>query len=108
MWDDDAPTAPAESLCSDIKKVSEQMDAAGEIKKANSDAVRQCLNNAGAYLLFREKARNLSICNRENEEGGAILKYALQLSDRDGININENVYLDSRFLGRLRAATRWE
>ena len=64
MWDDDAPTAPAESLCSDIKKVSEQMDAAGEIKKTNSDAVRQCLNNAGAYLLFREKAGILQIANR--------------------------------------------
>ncbi|KAK8814499.1 hypothetical protein WA538_000318 [Blastocystis sp. DL] len=90
MWDDDAPTAPAESLCSDIKKVSEQMDAAGEIKKANSDAVRQCLNNAGAYLLFREK----------KEEGGAILKYALQLSDRDGININENI-TSSNTLGMM-------
>lgn len=91
MWDDDAPASSAESLCSDIKKVSEQMDAAGEIKKTNSDTVRQCLNNAGAYLLFREKAGVLDIRNRQKEEGGAILKYALQLSDRDGININESV-----------------
>lgn len=81
MWDDEAPKEDAVSLCKEIKLIAEQMDTANEISKDNSDSVRQMLNNSGAYLLFQNN----------KEEGGAVLKYALQLSDKLGIDINQNI-----------------
>lgn len=53
MWDDEAPKDDAVSICKEIKRVAEEMDAANEISKDNSDSVRQMLNNSGAYLLFQ-------------------------------------------------------
>ena len=57
------------------------METKKEITDANETVVRQTLNNAGAFDLFKEKI----------EDGGAILKYALKLSDNRGIQINANV-----------------
>ena len=52
-----------------------------ELGDGTIDKVRQALNIAGGYYLFKEKV----------EEGGEILKYALKLSDDRGIAITSNV-----------------
>lgn len=57
------------------------MDDKKELGDGTIDEVRQALNTAGGYYLFKEKV----------EDGGEILKYALKLSDDRGIAITSNV-----------------
>ena len=57
------------------------MDEKKELGEGTIDEIRQALNTAGDYYLFKEKV----------EEGGEILKYALKLSDDRGIAITSNV-----------------
>lgn len=52
-----------------------------ELDTSILDEVRQIMNNAGAFYLSKEKV----------EEGGSILKKALNLSDSRGIVLTENV-----------------
>ena len=80
-WDEDAEPETTLALCKDVQKLAEEMETKKEITDVNETVVRQTLNNAGAFDLFKEKI----------EDGGAILKYALKLSDNRGIQINANV-----------------
>ena len=89
-WDEDAESEETLALCKRVHDLAQEMEAKLEITDANEATVRQALNNAGAFDLFKEKV----------EEGGAALKYALKLSDNRGIRINENV-VSSNTLGSI-------
>ena len=80
-WDDDVETDRSTAVCAEISKLVHSMDEKMELAEGTIDEVRQALNIAGGYYLFKEKV----------EEGGEILKYALKLSDNRGIAINSNV-----------------
>ena len=89
-WDEDAEPEATLTLCKRVHDLVQEMEAKLELTDANEAMVRQALNNAGAFDLFKEKV----------EEGGAALKYALKLSDNRGIRINENV-VSSNTLGSI-------
>ncbi|OAO13436.1 hypothetical protein AV274_4881 [Blastocystis sp. ATCC 50177/Nand II] len=89
-WDEDAEPEATLALCKRVHDLAQEMEAKLELTDANEATVRQALNNAGAFDLFKEKV----------EEGGAALKYALKLSDNRGIRINENV-VSSNTLGSI-------
>ena len=95
-WDDEAETASTCSVCSAIHSTAVSLEKTPEFQQPLVfEEIRQSLNNAGNYLLSKEKV----------EDGGSILKYSLKLSDDRGIVLNENVgFLE--FLSRFQSTYR--
>lgn len=77
-WDDDAETDGSLNTCKELKECITALEPKND---QNMEEIRQCLNNAGSFYLFKEKV----------EDGGEVLKYSLKLSDDHGIVLNENV-----------------
>lgn len=55
MWESESDVSEGMEVTKEIMSTVQSMESANAIRPANSDIVRQTLNNAGSYLLAREK-----------------------------------------------------
>ena len=55
MWESESDVSEGMEITKEIMSTVQSMENAKTICSANSDIVRQTLNNAGSYLLAREK-----------------------------------------------------